>query len=104
MSIRFPKHCKTKAQKSAWARRVAAIRWEKVHAAMAGEPVRQEKVLAQIVLQRIGIDPKPVSIQIVNDGIHRRRMLRVDSIPWSGVHGRSAIVSWFDQLLKSAGV
>jgi len=27
MSIRFPKHCRTKAQKSEYARRVAMIRW-----------------------------------------------------------------------------
>lgn len=34
MSIRFPKHCKTKAQKSAHARVVARIRWDRVHADM----------------------------------------------------------------------
>lgn len=32
MSIRFPKHCKTKAQKSEHARRVAMIRWNRKHA------------------------------------------------------------------------
>lgn len=34
MSIRFPKSCKTRAQKSAHARIVAMIRWDRVHAGM----------------------------------------------------------------------
>jgi hypothetical protein len=104
MSIRFPKHCKTRAQKSAHAKAVASIRWERHHAALSGEPIRKDRILATIIIQRSEIDPKPVSIQIMDDGVHRRRKIREDDLQWFGVHGRSALVSWFDQLLKSAGV
>ena len=104
MSIRFPKTCKTQAQKSSHARTVARIRWDRKHAEMAGEPVRRERDLVCLAIQRAGIDPNPVTVIIRDDGCHRRRVIVEDGREWGRRCGRKSLAKWIGQVLKSAGV
>jgi hypothetical protein len=104
MSIRFPKHCKTRAQKSEHASRVATIGWERRHAAKAGESIRAIRPLIRLDIQRIGIDPAPVPITIMHDGLHSRKLVIESDRQWERRYGRKALVAWFNSVLKSAGV
>lgn len=104
MPIRFPKTCKTKTQKSQHASYVASVRWDRHHAAQAGEPVRTIKTLLRLQIQRVGIDSRPIPISIVSDGLHRRSMVVDPDGAWARRYGRKALVRWFNNVLKSAGV
>ncbi len=103
MSIRFPKHCKTKAEKSAHASMVAMKRWDKVHAA-SEEPIRTAKVLVRLTVQRVGLDPHAIPLSIVFDGGHKRKVVIEGNQEWARHYGRKALVKWFNAILKSAGV
>ena len=104
MSIRFPKSCKTREQKSALASLVARRRWDRVHEGMVVEPVRKQRVLVALTVMRLGVDPRPALIQFVDDGLHRRRCVEEDGRTWNGLYGRKALVKWFGEVLRSAGV
>ena len=69
-----------------------------------GEAMRRERVLVELSVRRVGIDPTAVPIVIVDDGGHRRRVVTEGGEAWPRVWSRSALVKWFDQILKSAGV
>ena len=104
MSIRFPKSCKTREARSALASLAARRRWEKVHSEAAGEPVRRKRVLIALTVLRCGIDDRPVLIQVCHDGLHQRKQIEEDGRTWTGVYGRKALVKWFGEVLRSAGV
>lgn len=104
MSIRFPKYCKTKAQKSFHASRMAKTRWDKVHADQMSESIRSTRPIILLSIQRVGIDPVAIPISIIDDGGHRRRAVSENGTPWSGLYGRKPLVKWFNSILKSAGV
>ena len=104
MSIRFPKSCRTRAERSARASLAARARWDGVHAGLAAEPVRKARVLLALTVMRCGTDPRPVLVQIIHDGAHRRKRVEEDGKPWKGLYGRKALVKWFAEVLKSAGV
>lgn len=103
MSIRFPKSCKTRSDRSAFASRVAQIRWDSVHSGDCG-PIREPRCLLQLTVKRSSIDPYPIPIMFVDDGLHRRRQVVESGRTWQGVYGRKALVKWFSNLLKASGV
>jgi len=88
---------------AAQARRVRA-RWDRIHAALADEPIREERALIRLTVQRVGLDPRPIPLEIRFDGIHSRKCVREGNADWRRRVGRKALVKWFDYVLQTAGV
>jgi len=86
------------------ASKAANARWARARAARAGEPIRQDRVLLRLSVQRPGVDPRPVALSIGTDGGYARRTVREDGIRWRRNVGRAALLHWFEGLLKSGGV
>ncbi|HRZ18352.1 MAG TPA: hypothetical protein P5141_12375 [Candidatus Hydrogenedentes bacterium] len=102
MSIRFPKGCRTRAERSAHAARVARARWERVHAGETTE--RKRRVLLVLGVHRPAVDGRAAVVEIVDDGVHRRREFVEDGRKAKGVYSRKALLRWFGAVLESAGV
>jgi len=75
-----------------------------VRALEMAEEIRRDRIIVDLTIRRVGVDPRPVSVQIIDDAIHRRRGVLEDGEAWPRVWSRKALVKWFDQILKSAGV